>query len=515
MMSATTSRRGFSWAPLPLAAALACWLYRPWQTRAFDVLDFSEFLPFLNASHGVSGRLGALTHYYAETHGRLNVLSYAALAIKWTWLGPHPLLWQGLRAALLCGLAGLTYLLLRRLAAGVFGAALGAVLLLFSYSAALPWIRLTMGEPLGLGCALLAALTATRHRREPGWGNAIVAGGLLAAAILAKEMLVLWVPVVMLIALTRGPDRRLSTWWHDPAARRFLIATGVLTAAALVPVLLVARIAHATGYAATYGSAPLRIDRLLEIFQRQFLPWPITGRSDGILMLGSALAFVGVIGLGIRIGLADPEWRRHCLLVLAIGIGLPLLGALAYLPWPVYSPFYGYPFLFGPALLLSTALTVLAARRQRAARLAPVLAVVPILLAIPATARLAANAAAQQVVMTELARALTEAQGTTRIVVAVPQLPAQAWQGLGPSLARYADATIPGLVLPPAEDIVCADAAKLLQSGPPGITLISLSNTCGSIPGARIVVRSAFRYWRWEPPGFGDGDVQGDLLVIR
>ena len=66
-MSAITSHRGFSWAPLPVAAALACWLYRPWQARAFDVLDFSEFLPLLNVGHGVGGRLALLTHYYAGT----------------------------------------------------------------------------------------------------------------------------------------------------------------------------------------------------------------------------------------------------------------------------------------------------------------------------------------------------------------------------------------------------------------------------------------------------------------
>jgi hypothetical protein len=117
--------------------------------------------------------------------------------------------------------------------------------------------------------------------------------------------------------------------------------------------------------------------------------------------------------------------------------------------------------------------------------------------------------------MTELARALPEAQRMTRIIAAVPQLPAQAWQGLGPSLVRYANATIPGLVLPPAEDVLCADAARLLQSGKPGIALISLSNTCGSIPGAGIVVRSAYWYWRWDPPGLGEGDVQGELLVKR
>src|SRR5690349_18258117 len=134
-MAPGVTRRFPGWLLLAGAAALAVGLYRPWHLRAFDILDFSEFLPILKGAHDPLHRFTALVDYYATQHGRFNVLSYAALAAKWSWLGPNPLLWQLLRAGELVTIAGLVYLLLRRLAAGPVGAALGASLFLFSYSA--------------------------------------------------------------------------------------------------------------------------------------------------------------------------------------------------------------------------------------------------------------------------------------------------------------------------------------------------------------------------------------------
>jgi len=517
-MDSAPGRRGSGWLPLPIAAALALWLYRPWQARAFDVLDFSEFLPLLNAAHGALARLAALTDYYAGVHGRFNLLSYAALAAKWSWLGNHPALWQALRAAELLLIAGLGFVLLRRLAAGVFAAALGATLLLFSYSAALPWVRLTMGEPLGLLCALLAALLATRPDRAERWrgtGVALAVGVLLAAAILAKEMLVIWVPAVLLIGGTRVSEGRLTLRRGDPAALRFGLAALAGGLAASLAVLYVARRTSVAGYAATYGEATATLARFGEVFQRQFLPWPITGRNDGTVMLLAALLFIGVILAGLRAGLRDPARRGQCLRALWLGLGLPVLGTLAYLPWPVYAPFYGYPFVFGSAVLLATALSCLRARGPRAERWGGAAAVTAVVLAVPHAAHLARAAAAQQEVMTAVARVLPEARGAQRIVVAVAALPAQAWQGTGPSLARYAMATTPGLALPPAEDLLCGDAGRLLTSGSSPIAVLSFSSNCGAIPGAQLVIRRGYSYWQWEPPGLRQDSVRADVVVRR
>src|SRR5262245_62682312 len=106
-MAPGLTRRFPGWLLLALAAALAVVVYRPWYPRAFDVLDFSEFLPILKSAHDPLHRFTALVDYYARQHGRFNVLSYAALAAKWSWLGDHPLLWQLLRAGELVAIAGL------------------------------------------------------------------------------------------------------------------------------------------------------------------------------------------------------------------------------------------------------------------------------------------------------------------------------------------------------------------------------------------------------------------------
>jgi len=514
-MDSAHSRRDRGWLPIPFVAVLGLWLYRSWQPRAFDVLDFSEFLPLLNAGRGIWGRLSNLLDYYASVHGRFNALSYGALAVKWTWLGNHPLAWQLLRAAELGLAATLGYFLLRRLSAGRLGAVLGASLLLFSYAAALPWVRLTMGEPLGLICALGAALAAARLGDEgASWGTAIFAGLALAAAILAKEMLVIWVPAVMVIAAARGGQGRLASWRLDSGRRRMLATLLVSSLAASLAVVYVARHTAVAGYAATYGAAPLTLGRFFEIFQRQLLPWPITGRSDGSVMLIAAVLFLAVVYLGLRRGFADPAWRAHCIHIVGLGLGLPLLGALVYLPWPVYSPFYGYPFVFGAAFLVATAVTILGAQGRRAGVLAASAVALSLFLVVPEAVHLAGTAALQQEVMTSLARELPSARASARIVVAVAALPAQAWQGMGASLVRYATATTPGLELPPAEDLLCGDAARLLSGqGAPRVTLISLSTNCGRIPSATATIRKDFSFWQWQPLRFGHDSSQADLLI--
>lgn len=506
-------RQRLAWLPLPLAMALAWWGYRPLQARPFDVLDFSEFLPLLTKSGSAPARFGALVDYYAGTHGRLNLLSYAALVLKWSWLGPDPRLWQVGRATLLCAIAGLMFLLLRRLAVGRFSAAVSASLLLFSYSAALPWVRLTMGEPLGLLFALLAGLAATHMPPGSSWQRIVSPGLLLGAAILAKEMLVIWVPVVMVIAITREADGRLATWRRDLTIRRFLLSTTLCIGLILMPVWFVARKPNVAGYSASYGAASLNADRLVEIFQRQFLPWPVTGRGDAVAMLLVAVGLLAILTEGMRLGLRSPDWRRHCLRVLAIGIGLPLVGALVYVPWPLYSSFYGYPFLFGVVLLWSTALTVIGSLHARAKSWASAVTILAIVVVVPESLRLAAANAAQQEIRTGLAKALTKARDAEHVVVAVSIPPMQAWQGMGPSLSRYAMATTPGLSLPPARDISCVEASELLAQ-PRHIAVISLDTGCGDVPNADTVVSATYRYWRWEPPGLATDTIHGTMRVF-
>ena len=181
-------------------AALALALYRPWVGRPFDTLDFSEFLPLLTGPSSLGSRFAALTRYYVGEHGRLNVLSYAALAAKWTWLGASPVRWQWGRFAEMALLTGGVYLLGRRLALRPLPALAAASLFVFSRLVSEAWTRMTMGEPLGILCTLGALHLAIGWRRTPAPAmRAAWAGALMVGAVLAKEMLVGVLPLVWLL----------------------------------------------------------------------------------------------------------------------------------------------------------------------------------------------------------------------------------------------------------------------------------------------------------------------------
>jgi hypothetical protein len=329
-------------------------------------------------------------------------------------------------------------------------------------------------------------------------------------------MLIAWVPVVMLIALYRSASGRLDGWRLDSRARALLIAMVAGTALAALLVLRAARTGAAGGYAATYGAVSFSSSRFGELFQRQFLPWPITGRADGVVLLAAAMLFLGVLLAGLRAALRNPDTRKHAVVVVVLGLMLPVAGALVYLPWPVYAPFYGFPFLFGPALLLSTALTALGGtgESESSGRLARVAAIAVIVLTIPEAMRLARTAETRQEVMTEVAAALAPDSAAKRIVVAVPLLPAQAWQGLAPTLTRYAAASAGVRFTAAIGDLPCQAAAGLLQRRAPGTVLISFSDSCGGIPGATQVITRQFRYWHWEPPGVALDSLRADLMVL-
>ncbi|MGH7561788.1 MAG: phospholipid carrier-dependent glycosyltransferase, partial [Gemmatimonadales bacterium] len=239
-MTPSAVRRTGPWIALALLGGLAIWLYEPWRSRPFDILDFSDFLGRLAGGSGFLDRLGELTAFYREQHGRFNVVSYAGLAAKWEIFGASPLAWQLFRAAQLLTAAGLTYLLLRRLSAGATGAVLGAGLVLFSYSSSHAWVRLTLGEPLGLLCVLLASLLAVQSRTDREWRVLAIASGLLVGiAILAKEMLVAWAPIVAYLGCVVDEKGRLGALGAPDRQGRWVLASvGIATAAASIPVIV-------------------------------------------------------------------------------------------------------------------------------------------------------------------------------------------------------------------------------------------------------------------------------------
>src|ERR1700735_272094 len=191
---------------LAISATLA--MYEPWRALPFEIIDFSEFLPFLHQPT-VAARWHTFTQYYA-TQGRWNILAYMAIIAKWSVFGTHPAGWQWTRFIQMWAIIAGVYVTLRRLmAADRWGAAAGAGLFAVATCAAPAWGRLTQGEPMGFVLLLAALLLATEYRSATAWPRDVVAiSVLIALALLAKEMLVVFVPFIVVVACcTTGPGQ--------------------------------------------------------------------------------------------------------------------------------------------------------------------------------------------------------------------------------------------------------------------------------------------------------------------
>jgi hypothetical protein len=510
------ARRIAPWLGLAALGAIALWVFAPYRERPFDIIDFSEILAILSNGSSAGGRLMGLVTYYGDVHGRFNVLSYAGMVAKWQLYGADPLAWQLVRAAQMLIAMVLTYLLLRRLAAGAWGAVIGSALVLFAFSATHAWVRLTVPEPLGLIFALCAALLGVRMRGSPHWrALAIGSGAMMLLAILAKEMLIAWVPVVAYLGCFLREDGELEAMHKPDAHARWLLsslAAGTLIAA--LPVLRAMRAMKAHGYASQFGSGGYSMDRVLDIAQRMALPWPAGVGGDGAMMMLPALLFLVVIILGAVAARGDGAWWPHARRAMVLALAIPLMGTVLYSPWPVYWPSYGVPFLVGPALLLAIAVKSAERSSVRAGNVARGVALVCVLLVIAPSAHLANRMAARQTVDAELARALLDYPNTDSVVVALVVPPRAATVGIGPAMRAYALIIRPGATVPAVIDAQCADAlARGKRPGGLGRTVvISYTDQCGPITGATFSSQRAFGYFDLDHLTTARDSIRADLF---
>jgi hypothetical protein len=491
------------WGPglaLACIGILAFWLYQPWHRRPFDVIDFSDFLPLLAGGESFSDRFGALITYYGPEHGRFNPVGFAGLALKWGMLGPDPLLWQLLRAGQLALAVGATYLLLRRLSAGPWGAAIGSSLIFFSFSSSQAWVRLSVAEPLGLLLMLVAALLAVRVPTTRYWRTTAIASGVFVAlAILAKEMLVAWAPVVAYLGWCLGPDGRLRRIRAPDAREAWLLASvGLATVAAAVPIVVAATSLKLTGYSSMFGQGTLSPGRIAALAQRMLVPWPVAQGAEGMAFALPAILFVLTLLCGLNAVSADKGWRDHTTRAWVLGLALPAMGTVLYAPWPTYWALYGLPFLVGPCLLIAIAVTSAERRSRRWKWTARVLATGCVLTVIAPSVHLARRFAARQEVNVALAQELPAHPAADSIVVALVIPPRAGLPGIGTALRNYALMLHPTTPLPPAQDAQCDDVAARFRRGLGRTVIISYGDQCGQMPVATISMRRRFRYFDLE-----------------
>jgi hypothetical protein len=480
-----------------LGAAL---VYQPWINTPFEIVDFSEFLPFLRGSDTFAQRFSGFARYYAS-QGRLNLLSYVFLIWKWSLMGWNEAGWQTARfIEMLCVVAGI-YWLLRRLGATRYGSGAGAALFIVAHTASPAWIRLTMGEPSGVLLLIGAALMATRYQGTSRWrASGVAIASLLTASLLVKETLVALTPFVLLLACSwsiRGHFERpcltrRNSWLLS------LVAVG--TFAILLPVAIVALRAGSGAYVSDYAVSSISLDKFIDSFIVILLPMPAERVTrDSLAQFSANLIFFAIVAVGLGVAQIDQGLRRRWQPIATWAILLVLVGALGYLPWPHFQSFYGLPFLVSPAILLAIAITSIEKGRPAWRWLAYAgCAVVVIQGALHAAHDARASIATRTVNGALIEDFAKHASADSIVVVmALRPPPAQAWQGRGPTLARYARAVQPGLRLPNVHEAFCSAASPMRHDGLGNVILVSYSSSCGTLPAPSRTLRYDYTYLEW------------------
>jgi hypothetical protein len=447
----------------------------------------------------------AFTSTYFTQQGRANVVEYAVLALKWTLFGSDVVAWQLARAAWMLGLVAGVFILLGRLGSSARAASAGAMLFVVATSASQGWTRLTMGEPLALGFLLVGAHVAVGYSRSAAWRrDALVITMAMVLVVFTKEILVCTAPFVVALALMHRGRGIAGAPARDRRSVVLVMVVALACAAALVPAALAATGARSESYAAAYGGAGLTPAWFVELLARMLLVQPLLFPGNLLLV---ALVLAGVATATREHRGSEVAWRLGMVLL------LPVCGALAYVPWPRFERFYALPFLLAVAMLLALALTALEQRLARGAW--GVYAIAAIALAYHAldAGQGARESAARQRVNAQVADAIARETGADSIRVATAFLVRQQWQGLGPTLRRYAAATHPGVAIPPAVDVACDEAGRRYRQGVGRSVLVTYSNQCGTLPGATLTVRERFRYIDWLTLGVVQDSLRADVLV--
>jgi hypothetical protein len=500
-----------------IAATLA--LYEPWRGLPFDIIDFSEFLPLLHRAT-FFGRLHAFLTYYAS-QGRFNALSYLGLVTKWSMFGTHTAGWQLARFAQMWLIIYLAYRVLRRFGSSAWGAAAGAALFTVATPAIPAWLRLTMGEPLGSVFLLGALLLATRYRASntrKQTGITIVI--LIALGLLAKEMLVAFVPFIVIIACCQATPGRLERP-HIDRRNTWLVSLVVLaTLAVLIPVALIAHTAPRGNFASQYSGWQTDIGQLAINFASVALPVTESrpGEPMSLFTAPANACYLLLLAVAIFVFWRDSTKDRtawyQAIAWTLVALSLPLIVVAAYGPWSIFQDFYGLPYLIGPAILLARAVTSVTHLHPRLT--VPMRALcVGILVFAGVRAELPAQESmARRQVQGDVAAYLAGHAGGVPVLVMASDFQATTWarwQDTGPTLGRYAHALYPEAGLIPFRDTTCTVPPRpYVVDGRRG-TVVTYASDCGAYSGPTATFRADYRSLSIHPPAIKRNTIRIDI----
>lgn len=476
---------------------LALLIYQPWRELPLDVWDFQEFLPILGAQDGFISRYTALVSYYAS-HGRMNLLFYASIALQHELFGARALGWQVARFVVMAGNLILLHLLIRKLGLGRSASAAALVLVVVATPAVRAWLQL-MAEPIIVTLLLIGMIAAVDFATVEAWkGRAGVIIAVIAAMFLTKEVDGVLGAVLVGVAILCPWRATGPVNWRS---RRNVVLAGsaaVVAVAVLAALIAVRAMPTATGYGMGYGSGTISLERLLALFGASLMPVrPAAGITAG-LSYPVNLVVIAVAITGAW--LAHRRGASRLGLVVVAGLIPALIGALAYLPWSKFDTFYALPFFLGVVLLVAAAVDQIARTpRWGTAGVVAVIVVVSLYGALPAQ-RSTEAAAASLRLNDFLARTLGRFGVNDTVVVVGPDPGERALPVKPDELLNYAVAL---------GHVDAAGAPRVVAAGCdayhpareiPGTHLAyaSYSYGCGRFPAPVISIGSPYSWRDWK-----------------
>ena len=411
-------------------------IFSPWVDAGFDLEDFSEFVPLLQAGGGVGDQFTRLVTYYAD-QGRWNIAVYGALVAKWQLLGATPIAWQWLRVTELVVLACLFAGTLRAFQYSKLAAGAAASMLLATSAGAASFQRMTLSEPLAVCTILVAMLVAlryqeTRHWRPVGVGLAVLCFVLIAV----KEVLFIGVVPVCILAMTWR--RRMMVWPRWSRRERWLVTwVAVALVAASLPVLASALTADGMAYVSDYDLHRVSATRVGRVALWTALPvQAVVPRPDVLIMYPA-----NVLALVLSTATVIVVWRRRDwpagARMVALYAAPALTAGLLYSPWPRFEPFYALPFCLGAMAVFGASIDAAALYGKTAKVAVAATAVVAIAYAAVPAHGTTAERMAHRALMSRVVAIVADEPTGGQIVIETPQ-GSSSWQALAATVGRVA-----------------------------------------------------------------------------
>jgi hypothetical protein len=486
-------------AAILLLVLMAAWIYRPWEPAVHGYVDFPELLDRLEATRGFRAAFWETTEAQAQA-GRWSPVSIALIAAQWTRFGWEAAAWHGVRFVVLGLSTAMAYGLYRRLGLTVVGSFLAASLVVVAPGATMGWTRMSTPEPVGMLFLLGGAHIALRPWSAGArWGMAIM----LLGTMWSKEMMVaawalpVWIAYFAIKTRSDSPIRTLVSAF---------IPSAILFAVGLIPMVRAFLTAPPGAFATQYGSGTFPSIENLGAVMTAILPFPPGGveseATGGIPQL--ALTILLVAGWGEVFRARGDRSRGSERL--AVGLSMPVIGAIAYSPWPYYQLPYALPFLLGGALLTGVAASALIERRGGHRVMGLTCAIIVLSYSILQAANDASRTRAVERAFVETVLRVPQLPAVDTVLVAVAPNQFDPAGNFGVRFGHYAGAL--NIRWPEIRDIRC-DAIP--NPVPERQIVIIMSAMCAAPEDARALAVERRRF-RWPYPQLRRDSVSVSIL---